>query len=109
MIKIILTAIAMATAISVSAKGSSHAGSDNQSQSGGIITTSVATGVKSFIFWTVNVNGDTVVCNYGEYNGRREECGDKNMSWRVLKDAVPKGKTYVGFRVSNHRIEVYWK
>jgi hypothetical protein len=107
--KMILVAVAMSTTISVFAKGSSHAGSDNQSQSGGIITPSVATGVKSFIFWTVNVNGDTVVCNYEDYSGRRDECGDKNLSWRLLRDAVPKGKTYVGFRVSNHLIEVYWK
>jgi hypothetical protein len=106
-IKMILTAIAMSTAISVYAKGSSHAGSNNESQSGGIITPSVATGVKSFLFWTVNVNGDTVVCNYDDYY--QGECGKKNLIWILLKDAVPKGKTYVGFRVSNHRIEVYWK
>jgi hypothetical protein len=108
MIKMILVAVAMSTAISVAAKGSSHSQDYNASQSGGIITPSVATGVKSFLFWTVNVNGDTVVCNYDDY--KSGECGKKNLSWILIKDAVPKGKTYVGFRVSSGRyIEVYWK
>lgn len=67
-------------------------------------------------------NGDTVVCpthlRTDVEHSCRGTCVDNkgNSAWVYLKDAVPRGKTYVGFRISTGfacgtgtAYEIFWK
>lgn len=89
---------------------------DNQpADLNGVIPLNVATGM-----WRANPGYDKehnlIVCQrIHRYLWKDETCRDKggNNAWAKIKDAVPKGKTFVGFKSvsqgSEHYIEIYWK
>lgn len=82
-----------------------------------IITPDVATGVLVTSRFGNDSNGDLVACPvsavYDEYKNLCKQ--DGRNSWKYIKDIVPPGKTYSGFRFSgfgyyNTRvIEIYYK
>lgn len=75
----------------------------------GIVTPDVATGMRVFTHYNNDVNGSMVICAQSpERNGACE------TGWKLLKDQVPGGRSYVGFRIVSgaygHRhLELYWK
>ncbi len=84
----------------------------------GIITSDVATSFQTVAGYIVGVEGDTLVCRYNEWftsNAFGTTCKDKdgNNKWQRTKDAIPPGKTYVGFKVQSvggHKdLIVFWK
>jgi L-rhamnose mutarotase len=76
----------------------------------GIITPDKATGMRSYSIFNNDANGEMVVClDADDFSWRTMKCGSNNNGWKKLVDQVPHGRYYVGFRVVNSRIEVYWK
>ena len=76
---------------------------------GGIVTPNVARGMRAFDHYNSDTNGDMVVCFYDDYS--RGEC---KGGWKLAKNTVPAGTTYVGFRIVSRsygyrQIEIYWK
>lgn len=80
-----------------------------------IISLNVATGM-----WRAypgyDKDNNLVVCQrIHRYLWKDESCRDMdgNNAWAKIKDAVPKGKTFVGFKSASqgdaHYIEIYWK
>lgn len=74
----------------------------------GIVTPDMARGMRSFDVFHFDTNGDMVVCFYDDYS--RGKC----QNWKPVKNVVPAGTTYVGFRVVGReygyrQLEVYWK
>jgi hypothetical protein len=85
----------------------------------GIVTVDMATGMRQFNAYTHDALGYMVVCvppAEPDFRGGKAECDDgkyKN-AWTRVHDTVPKGRTYVGFRIANgmyggRLLEVYWK
>lgn len=86
----------------------------------GIVTPEIATGVIRTSKTAYSEMGIILVCptqtnQYVTHNYRDDTCLDskRNNAWVYLKDAIPKGTTYVGFKSvaqgSSHYIEIYWK
>lgn len=95
---------------------SASMGKDYSDDNTGIVTPNIATGVLRTRQFAVDTNGNLVYCppNF-DHSERKNTCtlGERN-GWTLLKDAVPVGKTYVGFKsVSGYYgyqyIEIYWK
>lgn len=108
--KFIFVLLCSLSSLSLAASGGHSYQSDT-----GIITPDVATGFKWFNNYNIDTNGDLVVCIHPT---RFEDDGcaiiDKKHSWRRVADVVPKGRTYVGFRVvsrdyGHRQLEVYFK
>lgn len=82
-----------------------------------IITPDFATSAFVTDRFTTDQNGNLVVCPMSAvYDSGNNTCvQDRRNAWRHIKDAVPPGKTYSGFRFSgfgyyNTRvIEIYYK
>lgn len=99
-------------ALLVAFSGASFAGVKGgftAAEDAGIVTPDVATGVREFPRYNNDTNGAMVVCRYDDY-----ERGGGCKNWRLLPDVVPKGKTYVGFRIVSRdygyrQLELYWK
>lgn len=86
----------------------------------GIITPDVATAMTYSSRFTVNTNGDMVVCvepaKYDTYSYECNKTGNhaKNTGWKLATSLVPAGKTYTGFKVvrasyAQTFLEIYWK
>jgi hypothetical protein len=110
--KKIITMLMLMMASMVAYAGTS---ANNTDDLNGVIPLSVATGM-----WRANLGYDKeqnlIVCQrIHRYLWKDESCRDKdgNNAWAKIKDAVPKGKTFVGFKSvsqgSEHYIEIYWK
>jgi hypothetical protein len=112
--KFILAALVSLAFFPTIAKSGAKPGNVNDYS--GIVTPDVAVSVRRFESYTISIHGDTVVC-MGDYSGRSNTCETStgpNNGWVPLAHAVPKGKTYVGFRVVSgaygyRQIEIYWK
>ena len=82
----------------------------------GIVTPNIATGMIRTERFATDTNGNLVYCptNF-EYTPRNSTCTDGSRNgWTLLKDSVPYGKTYVGFKSISgdygyHKLEIYWK
>lgn len=73
----------------------------------GIVTPDVATGMTWFEIYGNDVEGNLIVCI-------EKQLGGSCKTWVPLISRVPKGKTYVGFRVVSggygyRQLELYWK
>lgn len=79
----------------------------NLGEDAGIITPAVATGMRTFHRFNNDTNGNMVVCTEANFRG---DCDGK---WVSIQSVVPKGRTFVGFRIVSGRydrlLEVYWK
>jgi hypothetical protein len=101
--------------ISSSAFGAAM-GMEDFNNSDGIVTPNIATGVIRTERFAVDTNGSMVYCptNF-DYTPRNNTCTDGSRNgWTLLKDSVPHGKTFVGFKsvsgsYGSHRLEIYWK
>lgn len=89
---------------------------DANDQLNGIVTPNVATGVFRTNRFTVDVNGNMVYCHPSyDYSWSRATCVDSQNrnAWVLLTHAVPRGKTYVGFKsvhsAGAQYLEIYWK
>lgn len=102
--------------ISSSAFGAAMGMDDYYNNNDGIVTPNIATGVIRTERFAVDTNGNMVYCppNF-DYNQRNNTCTDGSRNgWTLLKDSVPHGKTFVGFKsvsgsYGSHRLEIYWK
>lgn len=87
-----------------------HAGATaSVNTTSGIVTPDIAAGFRAYTYISYTSNGDMVVCPSAPES--RNVCEE---GWRLLRDAVPKGRTYIGFRYANsaygHReLEIYYK
>lgn len=75
----------------------------------GIVTPEVATGMRAYNTFNNDTNGNMVIC----YKADENRSGGCN-SWRLIQSEVPKGRTYVGFRIVSgsygyRQLEIYWK
>lgn len=78
-------------------------------QEAGIITPDVATGMTAVTRYNYSSDGNMVWCPEDDM-----ERGAKCKKWQSIQALVPKGRTYVGFRVVSgsygyRQLEVYWK
>lgn len=78
-----------------------------------IITPDVAIAHQKFEYHSLTADGQIVVCPKDAKFERTDTCQDyygKNK-WRLLKDVVPRGRTFVGYSIDAYRndVYVYWK
>jgi hypothetical protein len=97
------------------AKSSSHPTADTKDHNNGIVTPDVAENMFRTSYFVQSPKGILVcVDTYSEKNGVTCTKDGKN-AWRSMRNSVPAGKTYVGFKsitagsYGSHFIEVYWK
>ena len=122
MLKTTLFAFALLTTPVVYSKGSSQNHESPVRDNSGIVTPEVATGVLYTHAFYRNANGEMVVClNPNEYIGKYNQCNVpdqparlQNTGWTLATDSIPKGRKYVGFRLTrgSHNttfLEIYWK
>lgn len=78
-----------------------------------IITPDRATGVYITSHFAIDSNGNLLICPAtAKYDWSDNTCliGKNIVSWLNIANSVPKGKTFVGFRInSRENIEIYWK
>lgn len=83
----------------------------------GIVTPNVATSAMWTQNYTLDSNGDIVVCpSYADYHQRNVTCltPDGKNAWKRMQDMVPRNRTYVGFRIVSasygyRQLEIYYK
>lgn len=83
----------------------------------GIVTPDIATSFLSTESFTNDANGDLVVCvppSEKDGNTCNRDGMPKNYGWVKASASIPKGKTYIGFKVVSgsygyRRVEIYWK
>lgn len=74
----------------------------------GLITADLATGMQQLTDFSRDAAGNMVVCLE---SARHKSCKTSG-EWVPLRDQVPAGRTYVGFRIvgpDGGRLELYWK
>jgi len=81
---------------------------DDVSETHGIVTPEIATGIRVYSIFNNDTAGNMVICQAID-RGLSGKCN----KWTPIQDVVPRGKQYVGFKVvpvgySTH-IQVYWK
>jgi hypothetical protein len=121
MLGAVIIATTMSMSTGASAHGSSHPSQNVDAQSS-IITADVATDGYRTTRVSRTTAGDMVVCphfgakpavEYSENNGVCKDAYGQN-AWQYPKNAIPAGKTYVGFRITSGYAgsvvyEFYWK
>lgn len=122
---IVLFIIISVTSSLAQAKGSSYDTEDNDVNNTGIVTPNIATNGIRIEHIGIAPDGGILVCpiHLGAVYGHgtafvSEKCirsaNDTTSGWVYLKNAIPNGRTYAGFRiVSGYQgvvyYEVYWK
>lgn len=88
-----------------------HAKSQRQdvSESHGIVTPDIATGMRIYSVFNNDTAGNMVVCTESD-RGLGGSCN----KWTRIQDVVPGNKIFVGFKIvtsssSSTHIQVYWK
>ncbi len=115
--KTLVAVLALAVSVNAFAKGSSHTSDKDSSEGASIITPDVATDGYQTSRFARTAAGDTVICpqHIVDYVYKDNVCRDAqgNNAWRLFKDAVPTGKTFVGFRLINSNgysyYQIFWK
>lgn len=100
--------------VTTSAKSSSHPKEGSRNDNTGIVTPDVAENMFRTKYFTQSEQG-ILICR-DLYTSEKNTCTKNGKNaWRSMKNSVPSGKTYVGFKsvtagsYGYHYIEIYWK